>query len=457
MNFHFKQRSNAIAVSALLLIGALLFSGCHQRLAENVLSRPDWSPIASVEDPELDRFLAGYSLETVPAAQATSRPLRAPTMRRLVLQNSPEVISSRAELTAALAIQGSAGNWPDSELEGRVLTDEDGNSEMEGALMFGIPIGGHRAASGKAARQETELARIVFDEACKTAIRDLDAHLFELAWASERLTVHTDLASRSERFATMARQRQEAAVADPLDVALIIADAAQDKRAVVRSRQERETAERHLYLMLGIEPGAENVAPPALVSPQPQLARATVEQASKCRGSWLSAQAEYQRSEYEAVSRARQRVPDLMVGPVYAAAGSDKRYGVAAGISLPFFSGAGGRYKAALARRDAAYAALQIESRLTEVEINSAKSNLLSIAQELEALAGEPLTAAEEALTLAGERYSAGKVDILLLLSAHRSYSNLKLEILNLRLAAWNALLDLEKSVGCLLRGDGSH
>lgn len=414
-----------------VLPALMLQTGCHQRLVNEPLRRPDWGPTASEMDGELSRFLAKNPALTVQQASADSGPLTLPRMRWLALQNNPAVIAARGELTAATAMAGSAGNWPDPEIDSRYLTDGDGSSELEAALIFGIPWSGRAAARGKAAGYARELARIEFDSACQAALLELDQALSELAWATERLAMRQDLAARSKHFAELTRSRQEANVADPLDAALIIADAATDQRAVIRSRLKLKTIKHNLALKLGIAPNKWWLDTLPLIPPRVDLELATVEQAAGGRRAWLSARAAYQMSEWEAAAASRERIPDLSLGPVLTSADSESRYGVTAGIALPIFSGAGSHYQAALARRDSAYQILQQEARSTAVEIKNRTSYLNATTEELELLGQEPLTAAEDALALAGERYGAGQVDILLLLSAHRAYSTLKLELLD--------------------------
>jgi outer membrane protein TolC len=442
-----------LAIITSCLIGLLLQAGCHQRLIDVAPRRPNWSSVSTSSDEELSRFIAANPEITIePTGFDDPHNMTRPRMRWLALLNDAEVSAARAHLLAARAIEGSADNWADPEIDGRYLTDEDGKNEYEAALIFAIPWGGRTSASGKAAKFQTELARINFDGACQRALWDLDGAFSQLAWAKERLAVQQDLATRSDHFASLGRSRQEANVADPLDVALIIADAASDQRAVLRSRQELQEIERNLALRLGIAPEKWFIETLPLVPVQVELDKATIEMAAQCRSDWLAAWAAYQQAEWDAAAAARQRIPDLAVGPVVTSADSESSYGVTAGIALPIFSGAGAHYKAALARRDGAFDGLNQAARVAAVEIENHKFYLLSIQEELTLLGQGPLTATEEAMALAGERYGAGQIDILLLLSAQRVYSDLKLELLDLRLEFWNALLALEKAVGCSLR-----
>ncbi len=446
------QLTSLCFIVGLALFCGITLNGCHQRLTDIGTGEITQVLEGSVADTEQERFISTYGLELDDGKPVSNQIITCSVMRQLVLQSDPEVISARGELIAKIASEGSAGNWADPELDGRLIINDDGKGEIEGALQFAIPIGGRKRAAGSIAGIETRLARIAYDAACKKAIRDLDDDLIALSWAEEKLAVHSDLARRSTSLANLTRQRQAAAVADPLDVALIIADAAHDRRSVVQSRREVEEIKSLIRMKLALTPGEGDFERPPLTHPGPQLSLATITTATSHRDSWLTAEATYQLSEWEAIRCSRERIPDLILGPVVSAGEDETNFGISAGISLPIFSGGRSNYEAALARRDAAMAVLGAERRLMQAELITHLALFESISKELIELEGEPLSASEEAFTLAGERYEAGQIDILLLLSAHRSYSTLKLEILDLHRAEWQALLKLEKTVGLSLR-----
>jgi len=437
----------------LFILGLFALTGCHQRLSEGERRDVIWTPVVDSAGGEQLRFIESYGLQIETGETASDKLLTLPAMRRLVLETDPAVDIARGELAAATALAGGSGRWADPELSGRILTNEDGQTEMEGALLFAVPIGGHKRAEGQVASIEAELARIKYDEACKRAVRALDNELSRLSWAERRLAVHIDLAGRSAYLADLTRQRRAAAVADPLDVALILADAAHDQRAVVQSQREVDNIQRRLRLMLGLAPGKGDFARTNLEQPGENLDLATAETAYAHRDSWLAAEATYRSAEWNAARYSRARIPDLVLGPAFSGKRSEVNYGFSLGFTLPIFSGERSNYQAALARRDAAFTALQAEKRLANVELTNQLAMIQSILHELAELEGEPLAAAEAAVALAGERYEAGQIDILLLLSTHRSYSSLILEILDLYLARWQALLDLEQTVGHSLRG----
>jgi len=75
-------------------------------------------------------------------------------------------------------------------------------------------------------------------------------------------------------------------------------------------------------------------------------------------------------------------------------------------------------------------------------------NRLKSAETEMDELIGEATGALEGALEVAEARYSAGKLDVLRLLSVHRAFAELKLDYLDLLLAQREALIDLERVVG---------
>jgi outer membrane protein TolC len=369
-------------------------------------------------------------------------------LHRWARGNSPQVRVAAARLEAAQAHADRAGRWGDPELDGRVLEGE-GEPELEAALLFTVPVnGGHsaarRVANVEVALAEMELAAARFDACC-----ELDLVTARLAAARSRTQVHEQMAQRATAYAELARQRQAAGLADPLDVSLILADAARDQRSAERSRDEVRAHESQLNVILGLPqslvidaelPGNQRAPVPGLDS---LLARA-----HRSRSAWIRARLNYQRAEWQALRAGRERLPNVAIGPALTRTQDQTRWGVAMGITLPLFANRGADYREALALRDAAYESLAAEGLRASTEIKRLVEHLETIDRQIAVTSGDPLSAAEQALALAQERYAAGRIDVLLLLSAHRAHAELQLEVLDLRLTRQTARLELERALG---------
>jgi outer membrane protein TolC len=427
--------------------------GCHAQLTGVATHTPVWPGPGSQSDPTLDAFLADTPLEIADRDVPPGADLTTAAMRWLILQNHPEVRAAHLAHVEAQARSRTAGRWPNPELEGRVIVADDGADELEGALRFALPIGGRLGAIGRSAELEVEQAHAELVAARNTALRELDGLLTRLSWARERLSLQEELASRSGQYAELASKRRASSVADPLDVSLVLLDAAQDSRAVIRGRTTVAALEAQVRLHLGLAPGQRQIATSSLSPPQLNVAVDDLHAlAAQHCADWIRARLEYQRAEWNATAAARARIPDLVVGPAVAGTQEALSLGVAFGVALPVFAGGGSTYRAARTRRDAAHEALLATARDVQVGLDTRLARFVSLERELAELTGEAAAVASEALTLAQQRYAAGQIDVLRLLAAHRGYADLRLEILDLLRAQWDALYELEEVVGRPLR-----
>ncbi|MFH1845620.1 MAG: TolC family protein [bacterium] len=423
-------------VPAILLIGCLGFNlgGCHRPLDS-----------AAMRDP--GRFESIAATENTEAAP-TPASLDTPALRERILTHHPAVQAAAAKVFAAAAEQNTARSLPNPELDGRYInTDTGGN--VEAALLFPLPWSGRLGAAGKVADLDLALARTALRATRLAVLLELEKLLTELAWARHRLDLATELADRSQQYASLAGERRSASMADPLDVSLVLADAARDQRFLARTQETVPRLESRLAFLLGLDAATTDyvISPPELEHrPVPQDTLLAL--AGRHRDALRLARLVYQRAEWDAARISRSRIPDLAVGPAYIKEGETGNLGVAFSLPLPIFNRGGGEYRAALARRDAAHTALQVEKRALRSEIDLLNSRLGTVQIELEALTGEALSAVEEAFDLARARYNAGQIDVLRLLSAHRAFAELKLEIIDLYLEQHQTWLALEKAVG---------
>ncbi len=429
-------------------LAGILAGGCYQPPANLDLQEPTWETIEAGPRADLDTFLASYPTR-VAAEVRVGQTLDVSAMRRLVLTRHPAVLSAQAAVAKAQARRGAAGAWPNPEIDSRALWDDAGDVGVEGALVFALPIGGRLGAARREADIGIELARADLEAAWKGALLELDEALAHVASAQTRLALHENLAERSAQYADLIRERQGTSMADPLDVSLVLADAAQDHRDLIHSRNELHYRESRLRLLLALQPGTDLGAIP--FQPQRRVTenREHLTAAARARrDSWRRAHLMLQQAEWAAAHASRERIPDLNLGPAIERAGSETSVGVAAGISVPLFSSGGAAFREALARRDAAQVTLQAEARAALTEIDVLLSRVEALEAELGAVSGEAAEAVALAFELAEARYETAQIDVLHLLSAHRAYADLKLEILDLELAHREALLELEAAVG---------
>jgi cobalt-zinc-cadmium efflux system outer membrane protein len=426
----------------------LVQPACHRPLK---ISDPVVEYIARPQktNADLERFLRDYGVEVAGADETAGKLLKPDAVRRLAVANHPGVLAAQAEVAQAKAHLGTAGAWPNPELEGRVLFDSDGRAEGEGALMFALPLGGRIGAAKEQAMAEFDLARLKLASVRKRAMLQADRLLNRMAQTQARLSLFESLAKRSRQYASLAKSRRAASMADPLDVALVLADAAGDRRAVTRTRAEIESVKRKLRLLLGLAPGEADFDVPQLVRLVLGESAAELRKAALThRPELLRARLELVRADRRAARAAAERVPDLQLGPAVEAREDSVAFGFMLAIPLPLLNTGSGPYREALAAREGAREAYLQAARDAVSRVEKQTNRLKTAETELDELVGEATAALEGALEVAEARYGAGKLDVLRLLSVHRAFAELKLDYLDLLLLQREALIDLERAVG---------
>jgi outer membrane protein, heavy metal efflux system len=419
-----------------------LFTGCHDPKIPGVMDDPGWS----------------YSPESVAPIQINSEientstdtdSLDAVTMHRLVLSRHPAVLASEAAQMEAVARNKVARRLPNPEIETRLMYLDGQRTKFEGGLMFSLPLGGRLGAAGQVSDGEVALADASVRDAHKQAILELGSTLVRLEGARNRLALYENLAVRSADYAQLARTRLSATISDPLDVSLVLTDAASDQRALTRSREEVTRTDAELRLLIGVTDRHQGIITPQLdISPFCHDPDSLIALAQRNSEPLLRARLEYQQSEWQAALASRQRIPDLQLGPAFDMGPDDTELGVAFSIPLPIFDSGEAEYKASLAHREAAWAAMEYASREVNSQIYQALNRLNALDTALDDLLGEVATSAAEAFDLAEGRYLAGQTDVLRLLTAHRTYASVQLEIIDITVARHETLLELESLVG---------
>ncbi len=397
-----------------------LFTGCHEPMVPRVMDDPGWSYHPQSVSPNQNKS----EFENT-GTDADS--LDAVTMHRLVLSKHPAVLASEAAQKEAAARNKVARRLPNPEIETRLMYRDGQRTKFEGGLMFSLPLGGRLGAAGMVSDCDLALAEAAVRNAHKQAILELGSTLVRLEGARNRLALYENLAARSADYAQLARTRLLATISDPLDVSLVLTDAASDQRALTRSHEEVMRTDAELRLLIGITDQHQGIITPQLDASVVCTDRdSLVALAQHNSEPLLRARLEYQRSEWQAAQISRQRIPDLQLGPTFDMGPDETEIGVAFSIPLPIFDSGEAEYKASLAHREAAWAAMEYASREVNSQITQALNRLNALDTALDDLLGEVATSAAEAFDLAEGRYLAGQTDVLRLLTAHRTYASVQ-------------------------------
>jgi outer membrane protein TolC len=441
--------------SRCLLAGILLATlpACHQPVQP--LERPQDAHQGATAAPD-----AALELWIRDHAESADRPfassndtdraqLEAPAVRRLVLERHPRVLAAEAEREGAEAELRASGAWPNPELEARMMLQGPAEGGLEAGIGLTLPVSGRIAAARSAARVELSMAQVTLDAARHEALLEVELLLAELAHQRRHVALAEDIASSSQQIAALVQQRQTAALADPLDVTIVLAEAARDTGALAQEQAELASIEGRLYSLMGLEPGTASVQPPSIGGATLAEGReALLEAAASTRASWLLARLDLERAEWKAREASRARIPEPSLGPALVGEPEAFSLGLRVGLPLPVLAPGGAPYKAAVAERDAAHWRLVAEGRETVREIDALLTQHAGLQQALTALSGASLGSARQAAHLARDRYAAGQIDLLHLQSARRAWAAIETENLVLVLEIRHTQLELERAVG---------
>jgi cobalt-zinc-cadmium efflux system outer membrane protein len=412
-------------------------------------SAPDYRLKETVLDQDMKQFAAEHEIKIDDPQTANLESLTPETMRRLALSNNSTVELARLKTQKAKHHLAAASAWPNPELDGRVLVDENNSISSEAAFRFTLPLGGRVSAAAQAAAHEFDLSRLELEIARQETLQKLDNLLALLAHARARLDLFTDLSARSKQYAELARSRLDATMADPLDVALINADAADDRRAVQKEQAEVKTIEQKIRLLLGLPPNQGVIQTKLLdrlrlVDSKDRLASLSIEN----NYAVLEAKLKLMIAESGAAKVAATRVPDLQLGPAITTENKDVALGISLGVPIPVFQSGRSQYQKALAQRSMAQEFYQQEIRNSVAKVHTLLNQLDACQAELEQLLGDVHQSLKKAVAMAEVRYAAGKLDALKLLLVHRAFSKMQLEIFRLLLNQHQIIFDLQKVVG---------
>ncbi len=446
-----RRRLHPVFLYAALL--SLGMSACHRPVTAPEAFEPGWMSAEATPDPALEQWIddrAGRDDRPIASAGDTDRPsLEAPALRRLVLERHPDIAAAHADLDRARAHLTASGAWPNPELEARYLLQGPGEGELEASLALTLPISGRIAAARHAARIELTIAQQALETTRHQVLLELDLLLVQLAHRRHRLALAADLASSSQQLATLVQQRQEAGLVDPLDVTIVLADAARDTGALARAQANLAAVEGQIYSVAGLEPGISSLHPPALLHTHLSEDRqALLDSAVQTRPAWVQARLELDRAEWVARQASRARIPEPSLGPAMVGDPQAPSLGLRVGLPIPILAPGGAAYREALAERDAAHHRLVAASREAPREIDALLAELTGLESALHAMAGASLGSARQAARLARDRYQAGQLDVLHLQSARRAWADIETETIDLLLDIQRVQLELERAVG---------
>jgi len=309
-------------------------------------------------------------------------------MRRLALERHPQVVAASLAVAEAEAALRRDGQWPNPGLEGKLVFDMEGRPAGEGALKFAIPLGGRIGAAHDRALVALEMAHLNLDAARKQALAQVERAFAALSLAQARLTLFEQLRQRSAQYADLARSRREASIADSVDVALVLSDAARDRRRVARAKAGVRKARVELLRLCGLRaaaPGKLSVAPPQRqdLAEDFESLRKSALKSSDALG---KARLAFRLADRRLALHLAEQWPDLTLGPAIVGDAGGVALGLAVGMEIPMLHQRGGQVEVARLQREAAAEALRQQARDLTARLDASFIELDALKAELDGL-----------------------------------------------------------------------
>lgn len=380
------------------------------------------------------------------AEQAASHAAR----RAPAVQSAQWAVSS-AEATRAFAAVPRVGN-PIVSL--RVMVGLPDVPAATLGVLAGLPIdlSDRVGAASQSARWTVREAQHGLDVAVLDArYRALHAWV-ELALAQERIDVAEALLHNAQQWSERVSARARSQAATELEVVLSTRDLATSEAELADARRAASECEARFRDALGLAATApvrtEAAGAPTLLGlSREQIAERAAARRSEARQ--LSAGAHRARAQGR-LARASAVDPLVVAGEFELQGYTQSSFGVSVNSTLPIVRRAQGEVAVANAEAFSLEARAAITRDAAAREAVGAHDALVHRLRALDALANRAIPAAEAAVRATEALFEQGAADTFRVLNARRELSTLRLRLVDARLEAWRARLQLERAVGGL-------
>jgi len=277
--------------------------------------------------------------------------------------------------------------------------------------------------------------------------------------AEERRSLAEAALAVTARLRDALRERDRAGDASLLDVRIAALEHADARRARTTAATAHDLAEVDLTRLLGLPPRA---APRLDLRADPLRRRDVPEDRAALEETMLArrpdldlARRAHEETEAELALASLRRIPWPRFGPTFMRDELDgkiqNRYGLSLGIELPIAHLNQGEIARLEAERERARARFTAALHAARAEVEEAHRRALGAALEARLLEDEAVPAAREVLALAEGGLAAGALDLLRAVAVARHALHIRAQSIDARLAARQAVIDLERAIGAPL------
>jgi cobalt-zinc-cadmium efflux system outer membrane protein len=382
--------------------------------------------------------------------------------------HAPRLLVARQRLALGeAAIEGASPVLPEN-LEvtvgaGPRLGNDGTYMDLQGSLSQRFEIAGERGLRLEAAQRTRERFEAELDEARWEVHRDVHAAFHRGLVARESRTATERLLQFQERLLDITQRRLRAGDVSQLDVRLAEGELAQARVALLGAEQDYLRARLDLAALAGW-PAAHPPEPAgALDEPRDPpnsevLTRAAQRHQPRLRT--LSA------ARNEAIARARAAARDAWPEPTLGV--QVTREGAPAGLEETIVLGTLSLPIPVAQRNQGARAEAQAEARIAEAEqtafntqldirIEQDRTAVMAAAARVRTYGGEILPTFEENLRLIERAFELGEIDILQVSVARERFLRVRTDVLDAYTDYFQAVADLEASIGTDLWSDERH
>ena len=396
-------------------------------------------------------LLLATILALAPALAA--EPLDPASYARLVLTEHPSLASSRAALSAALAREQTAADWPDPQVRLELAPASLTGMDAGYALMVdqALPQPVARRAAREASRLSASAASLDQEAAVNALYEDavnawLDRWLAEQALASIQSQLDLVLSWQRSAEASLAAGMGSA------DEALMAADEALSMRFEARMWAARaDAAGQVMNLLLSLPPDAPLVPLAPLGDAELPAGEATSAPdllADRARAEAMAADAE---------GMLGMRRPMVGLGAGYSSMAMTPAHRATVSVMLSVPIGSGGRGAIDEARASASAMSANADAMVIEREVMLARASadLGAMNRTLAQLESELLPLRQQRLNLAISGYAAGRTMLADALKASAQLRAAELQIALTRADAWRMSAELSALLGVASAREG--
>ncbi len=357
-----------------------------------------------------------------------------------------------ARLAAGLALAEyeTAGLWEDPQFgfDGAEILSPEGPFEYGLTLSFTIPVSGRlEVAKDRAgAAFETELRRIV-DAEWTTRARVRSAWA---AWtvADARVGLLREAIGQVERVASITDRLETAGELTRVEARLLRAELVESRGRLAQAEFSATQARVHLFGLLGLSPTTDVALIPSISASEAVSFADEVQRLIEANTSIAVRRAEYHTAEETLRLEVRKQYPDITIGSGYGSEASDDRLLLGLSIPIPVVNANRAGIAEARARRAIARVAAETTFEQLTRELATTNAARTAARSQLEAFQTQLVPMLDEQSREVEQLIGLGEVDALILLETVSRRFEAKSQLLDLRLAELNAVVERARLLG---------